>query len=176
MSDIGHYEYLVAQRNRVLSTARMSSTARAQAMGRVLHRPVAKEHRIVVDIKADTKTIETMVMETPKVVAPPIYVTPKRHYLRSIYADLYNAVAETWGITVHALRSECRKQQLAQPRFALCRLLRERGLSMPAIGSVMKRDHTTCLHALRRAAELLENDKVWAARYHAAKRLLEPAQ
>lgn len=173
-----YYAEIIARRTAVLSSARISRADRARIMGHALPRPAAKEHRIEVDIKAKTKKIETI---SPTACAKPPWeptpvVAPVRQYFKSAYADIYNAVADTWGITVFALLSERRTQRLARPRFALCRLLRERGLSTPVIGRMIRRDHTTIIDALKRAEFLRLNDTEWARRYHAAARLLQGDQ
>lgn len=180
---------LRAQRDAVLSTARMSPEARARALGVVLHRPVAKEHRIVVDIKAATRTVET----TKEPATPPRQrllrrATKRLHPLdrepapevRKIAArqlrsgDILKAVADTWGLTTYALQDASRPQRVCRPRFAAALLLRtKRLMSFPEIARALKRkDHTSARHEVQRGAHLLATDAGWAELYHAADRVL----
>lgn len=170
----GYLDDLWARRDAVLSTARISNADRARITGRHYHRPVAKVHRITVDIQSDTRTVET-VDQTPKPVVKRDRTkakSVKRHYIRHEHADILNAVAEAFNITIFALLSPLRKRTIAWPRFAAMRLLSQRGLSLHKVGKVFRRDHTTATHGLVRARALLEYDKEWAARYRAAKDML----
>ena len=172
----GHYEYLVAERNRVLSSVRMSRADRARAIGKRYYQTVAKEHRISVDIKAETRTVSTTdgdKEKTAEKAKQPAYVPPKRKYLKSAHADIIDAVARAWGITMFSLLSAERPQRLARPRFAAALLLRGRDLSLTVIGRVLRRDHTSILHEIKRARELLANDPEWAALYRAAEHALD---
>lgn len=171
---LGIVAELQAIRNSILSTARMSPAAKARALGRPFcQSPVSKTHRIVVDMKAGTKTVETRYPE-PKTVklVPAPHRTTKRRYFQSAHSGIFNAVAEAWGITVFALLSQSQARKAAWPRFAVFRLLRRKGLSLTQIGAIMKRDHSTVLSGLRRAEYMLELDPTWAARYRAAEQAL----
>jgi hypothetical protein len=54
------------------------------------------------------------------------------------------------GLTVNDLRSEGRVRKLARARqFAMWRIAKETSLSLPQIGRLLCRDHTTVLHAIR---------------------------
>lgn len=49
-------------------------------------------------------------------------------------------------------------------RFALCKILHDRGMSYASIGRVMDRDHTTVIHAVRRAEYTMQRDPEYAAK------------
>lgn len=51
---------------------------------------------------------------------------------------------------------------LMPARFALCKALRERGLSYPHIGRIMNRDHSTVIYAAGRAEYMMERDPHYA--------------
>lgn len=54
------------------------------------------------------------------------------------------------GVTISDLRGPCRKQPLVHYRQDLIAKLRAKtDLSLPAIGRLLNRDHTTVLYALR---------------------------
>lgn len=172
----GHALYLRERTEAILSTARMSPEARARAMGKHHYQPVAKEHRISVDIKAATRTVKTTdpakVAVEKAVSIAPIVTHPKRSYMHSEHADIFDAVAQAWGITIFSLLSAARSQRASRPRFAVAMLLRNRGLPLTRIGSVIRRDHTSVINAIKRATDLLENDPKWATLYRTAERAL----
>jgi chromosomal replication initiation ATPase DnaA len=56
---------------------------------------------------------------------------------------------------------------LMLPRFALAKALRMRGLSTPAIGAIMNRDHTTIMYQLRRADYFMERYPEYRAKVEA---------
>lgn len=175
---LGIVEERQAFRDSVLSTARISPAARARILGKTVYRVPAKEHRIVVDMKAATRTVETTDRTLkPKALVPSKPRKRKRFCARGPYAAILSAVAEAWDVSVFGLLSAKRPARLFRPRFAAALILRERKLSFPQIGRALgQKDHTTAQHEVRRAAHLLHTDKEWAARYHEAKRLIEGAQ
>jgi len=58
-------------------------------------------------------------------------------------------VAKVFGYSLTELRGPCREQRLAQVRWIAAAALRDRNLSLPRIGRVLNRHHTTILHGLR---------------------------
>jgi hypothetical protein len=62
-----------------------------------------------------------------------------------------DAAAQALGLPRGALWSRARDRQTVAIRHAACRLLHEAGLSYPAIGAMLDRDHTTVLHGARSA-------------------------
>lgn len=59
-------------------------------------------------------------------------------------------VAAVTGVSAGRLLRGSRVLEEARARWFLCRCLRDRGLSLPAIGRIVGRDHTTVLYGLRR--------------------------
>ena len=53
---------------------------------------------------------------------------------------------------------------LIPPRFALYKALRNRGMSMPQIGRMTNRDHSTIRYGLERADYMIERNPVFAER------------
>jgi hypothetical protein len=58
-------------------------------------------------------------------------------------------IAAAAGVTVEALRSRDRRPGMVELRRTVAMYLRERGCSLPEIGDVIGRDHTTVLQLLR---------------------------
>ena len=74
---------------------------------------------------------------------------------------IQQAVADEWRVTPEALRSKTRTKTLTIPRQAAMYLCRELlGLQLVEIGNAFGgRDHSTVIHSLDRAAELLKSDQ-----------------
>lgn len=82
------------------------------------------------------------------------------------------AVARAFGLKTAELLSPCRKAELAQARFAAMLIYRERGLSLPAIADATgRKDHSTVMHGIQRAAHLVANDPGYCAAVSFAKAL-----
>lgn len=83
----------------------------------------------------------------------------KRVYTLS---DLLNVTAEVMGVSVADMKGRARPQPIARARHAFVYCAREDlKESLPSISAAMGRDHTTALSSARRAAALLEKDKVF---------------
>lgn len=68
-------------------------------------------------------------------------------------AAIVRRVAEAFGVTEKAVLGPSRLRSVMVPRQVAMHLVRELcGLSLPRIGAVFGRDHTTVLHALRKVA------------------------
>jgi chromosomal replication initiation ATPase DnaA len=66
--------------------------------------------------------------------------------------------AARFGVTIQAMLSPCRTDRLAQARFAAMLALHRQGYSYSGIARATRRkDHTTCVHGVRRALELEAN-------------------
>ena len=81
-------------------------------------------------------------MTTPKAFKGPLYsvIDPE-----IVLADICSA----HNVTLRFVRSYRRNKHLVTARKACVKALRDLGLSMPAIGKLLHRDHTTVLHHLR---------------------------
>lgn len=90
------------------------------------------------------------------------------------------AACAAWDVTLPQLLSERRDAALVEARQAAWLLARElTTASLPAIGRAFRRDHSTVLHGLRRAAaRLAAPDPEFRARLAAARALvpLPPTQ
>ncbi len=160
MSD-GHYHYLVAQRDAILSSARMSPAARARAMGRKFH-------------------------PTPAVpvVAEPAPPTPKKRLglgpratLIGRVQQVIDAFCKAFEVELDGILSYSHSRKVARPRQAVMHFLHvQMQMTSTPIGKLFDRDHTTCLHAVRVVTGLLASDDAasadFSARYHRAVRTL----
>lgn len=81
-------------------------------------------------------------------------------------ASLIAAVATAFDVPAERLTAKGMRRPIAWARFALVRLMRDQlEWSYPQIArNVGFRDHTTVMHALRRAGELFQQDADW--RWH----------
>ena len=92
-------------------------------------------------------------------------ITPER---------IQEIVASEWGVTSEGLRSKTRTKTLTIPRQAAMYLCRELlGLQLVEIGHRFgNRDHSTVIHSLERADDLLTSDSTFQDRLLRAKRRL----
>lgn len=66
--------------------------------------------------------------------------------------DVIRAVAEQWDTVPSALLGRSRSAADAHPRFAVMWILKRRfDMSNPKIGKIFQRDHTSVMHAVKRA-------------------------
>lgn len=72
--------------------------------------------------------------------------------------------AVEFGICPNDLRGEQKLKKLLPPRFAMCWMARRAGYSLQQIGLVIQRDHTTVLHGMRRASDMMLRSQDYAAR------------
>jgi chromosomal replication initiator protein len=86
------------------------------------------------------------------------------------------ATAKHFGITVEELRSERRRVKEVFARYVAARLIYDiTGMSTPQIGIKLGgKDHSSVIHGLHRAKELLETDPSFVKDYEAVKALIEP--
>ena len=80
--------------------------------------------------------------------------------LRISLSDIKRAVCHHFKITREEIEGPSREQIFARPRMMAMTLSRElTPQSLPSIVKVYRRrDHTTCIHAVRRIAELRERE------------------
>lgn len=60
-------------------------------------------------------------------------------------------IAAFYGLTPDDIRGASRLPHIVRARWNVGLVLRDRGLSLPAIGRLVNRHHTAVLHGLRRA-------------------------
>jgi chromosomal replication initiator protein len=85
------------------------------------------------------------------------------------------AVADSFGVSVLDMRARRRDGKVYQARAAACLLARElTGRTYPQIGRILAgRDHTTIIHAVELAREMLAADDDFKVAYAAAKMAVE---
>lgn len=74
----------------------------------------------------------------------------KERLMRRGLLQQVEKIAIVHATTIHEIASSSRMAHVARARHETMRLLRAKGLSYPAIGLIMDRDHTTVMAALRR--------------------------
>jgi len=67
-------------------------------------------------------------------------------------ACLIRIVANRAGITEADILGHCRARKFSNPRQFVMYLAHKRGMSLPQIGRIMGRHHTTVLHGVRAEA------------------------
>ena len=63
--------------------------------------------------------------------------------------QLIRDIASQNRVTLHDVMGPSRAQYIVTARFKCYRALRQKGLSYPQIGAIMKRDHTSILYGVR---------------------------
>lgn len=96
---------------------------------------------------------------------------PQKVYSKTAaFKRALRAVCNAWSVSEYELLGPHRTVRISHPRYALCRLGRERlGWSMPRIAlEIGGKHHTSVLHGHRRANELHRHHRDWRNRYDAA--------
>ncbi len=162
-------------------------------------------HRITVDCRTGARTVEQIAKEivtdpayasmptignimklqaiAKAAPAMPAFVMtktpsgrPQRKLTPNFTSATIDIVCEVWSVKAVKLMSAERSRRIAYPRFAAFLLIRERsGVSLPQIARTFTRDHTSVMHGIRVARELLETDPAWRANYDRAQALLDAA-
>lgn len=78
----------------------------------------------------------------------PAHYVPPRQYATG--SDVVRYVAKAYGITPAELVGSNRKASLVRARAAAIAILVRRGNGYAGTGRIMKRDHTTIMHAMKR--------------------------
>jgi len=76
--------------------------------------------------------------------------------------DIIQMVSDEFKVHRRDILGRAKYDFILPARFALCKILRERDLSYSQIGRVLDRDHTTVIHAVRRAEYTMERDPAYA--------------
>ena len=79
-------------------------------------------------------------------------------------SDYVKAAAEMFCVHPRDLVGPYRFKFLMLPRFALAKALRTRGWSLPEIGRLMNRDHTTIIYQVKEAEYWMSRDPGYAAK------------
>lgn len=93
-------------------------------------------------------------------------------------ADCVHVASFATGIPVSSVLGRSRTAPVSRARQMAAWLARECTVaSLPAIGRALNRDHTSILHSVRVAQDLIAHDKAFSVRALAARAaLLEPRQ
>lgn len=84
---------------------------------------------------------------------------------RERFHAILDTVASDFGVTTQELLGEGKAANLAVPRHIAMALARRMlGYSLPRIGRLLNRDHTTVLYGIRRITALAEDNPDLAAR------------
>ncbi len=182
MEPIGIVDDLVTRRDAILSGARVSPEARARILGgRRYTLPVGKTHHITVDLKAGTRTVVTT---EPKAAPPPspiIIPITLRSQRKRMYGfnfdqrvrDVVETACEVFDVDPWEMMSADRHQRISRARHTAFSILKKvLRLSLPSIGRVFKRDHTSCLSGFRRSAFLRTTNAHYRHQYRTVMRRL----
>jgi Bacterial dnaA protein helix-turn-helix len=92
--------------------------------------------------------------------------------------NIITIVAGVTGVTAADIISNVRQRDVAHARFMVCMLAHKyTDRSLAFIGRVLNgRDHTTVMHAITRAQQLMMGDEVFAARAQRAIKHIEDQQ
>ncbi len=172
---IGHVAMLTERRERAISG--LSPMARHHAFPHIYRRPLAVGDGPKTKAVPVTDSTEKLVRRSyvPKPSNDhPAHMNTKAVDLR-IASLVIKATSEAYCVTFEGLISPHRCRVIAWPRFAAMRLLKERDTecSLAQVGRFFRRDHTSVMHGLWRAAELHANDAGWRLKYDRACSLYE---
>jgi len=78
--------------------------------------------------------------------------------------DIIKCGAEMFLVHPRDLVGPARFKFLMLPRFAVSKALRMRGYSLPHIGALMNRDHSSIIYQISRAEYHMERDPEYAAK------------
>lgn len=70
--------------------------------------------------------------------------------------DLIEAATAFWGLPSDSIVGTCKRQDICWPRFVCCYLLRNKGMSLKAIGRVLNRDHGAVSNGIKQFELLTE--------------------
>lgn len=82
-------------------------------------------------------------------------------------SDYVKAAAEMFHVHPRDLIGPYKFHFLLLPRFALSKALRLRGWTLPRIGRLVNRDHTTVMYQIKQAEMHMERDAGYAAKVKA---------
>lgn len=119
------------------------SLSKAQLIARVHREPV-----ITIDVAAEALSDIVTAREEKKEVTPELII---------------KLVAQHYHIAEADILSQGRSRDIAVPRQLAIYLTREKcGFSTPRIGQAFGRDHSTVMHACKKAEEMIKSDPVFA--------------
>jgi hypothetical protein len=92
---------------------------------------------------------------------PRWYVPP--HMRRIPASDMITFVCRSFKVTPEMMRSDSRVRHVVNARAVFCEMMRRQGLSSPATGRLLSRDHSSVLHLLH----------TWRDRLHHSPEMVE---
>jgi chromosomal replication initiator protein len=133
----------------------------------------ALEGALIRAVAYSSLTSRPLTQETATEVLDGLY--PQAPAKERSIAEIKDVVSAQFGITAEEIVSRTRSARAAQPRQLAMYLARElTGKSLPAIGREFGgRDHTTVLHALRRAEQRIADDPAYRTSAQAVRSLLD---
>ncbi len=76
---------------------------------------------------------------------------------------IMNIVAKKYGVTQEEIKGKARRQNIALARHVCCYLMRKyTNMSLPAIGSMVGRDHSTVISSIDTVEKRIENDRIFS--------------
>lgn len=175
---MGHLdEQIIAMHGRGLSV---------EAISRQLQVRLSVVERTLFDARSDADQLRRLIREVVReiaheeveealerraTIARRAALRARRRLSYPAISRIVSIVADLAQITVAEMIGDRRSQHLARPRqIAMLIASEETTASLPTIGSCLgNRDHTTVLHGIRRARQMLASDPAMAALYRAAK-------
>ena len=75
---------------------------------------------------------------------------------------ILETVAKFYGVSKTRILSIEKTKQASRARQVLCLMLHESNYSYPQIGIFIKKDHSTCIHAVKNIHKLMDGSKTFA--------------
>ncbi len=176
----GHYEDLVAQRDRVLAICPPSH--RRRILGQAPRYRPARTHEITVDLRTGERQVVGGPIAAPRVfivAPPPPPPAPPPHGPSA--EDIIAAILAATGISRHEFfhehRSNLKVSRARQMGYWLTKKKIRPDMSWPQVGRMFKRDHSSCLAGARRVEAMKDRQPIADWLLHPAiASLLEAAQ
>lgn len=144
----------IGNKRRALA-ARLSPQARTLAFPNEYRARLFKPVAPIASVTAGVEVIKEAPTPKPVVREPALMIV--------------DVCAARWGVTSEDILGRRQPNIFVRPRQASMVLIRRHlGMSLPQIGKLYRRDHTTAMHALVRHEYQLEIDADYSARFAAA--------
>jgi chromosomal replication initiation ATPase DnaA len=72
--------------------------------------------------------------------------------------DIILKACNIWGVELSDIKGVCRKTNLVQARYFIFCLLRERGMTVKAIGQKLNKDHSTVVYGVQQASNFIQTN------------------
>lgn len=157
-------------RGRRVRVATATRTGRVGITNDVLQRTFTPEKMVrLSDLRDLAPAIYPPRVEPSPAAAPPAVVQVANAPASRFASDIMDWAARLAGVTIADLMETSMKQQIVRARMvAYGMLYGQRRRSLPQIGALMRKDHTTVLHALRKVGlmhhDVSAEDRSWLGR------------